>query len=106
MAHSPQPPPMSDTGIRVNSVSNTGILIHPVRVPVTSNLGILIHQGQVCVTLFWLSFQSLFLKCISMFRSFHFSFLVFGLFWQRSYANTKIYVIFVYILQGYGINEI
>ena len=49
MAHSPQPPPMSDTGIRVNSISNTGILIHPVRVPVTSNLGILLHQGQVCI---------------------------------------------------------
>ena len=49
MAHSPQPPPMSDTGIRINSISNTGILIHPARVPVTSNLGILIHQGQVCV---------------------------------------------------------
>ena len=46
---------MSDTGIRVNSMSNTGILVHPVRVPVTSNLGIFVHQGQV---LFWLLFQS------------------------------------------------
>ena len=42
---------MSDTGIRVNSISNTGILIHPVRVPVTSNLGILLHQGQVCISI-------------------------------------------------------
>ena len=35
-----------------------------------------------------------------MFRLSHFSFLVFGHFWQQTYKITKILVIFVYILQS------
>ena len=90
---------MSDTGIRVNSISNTGILIHPARVPVTSNLGILIHQGQVCVNLILVVISIVIPKMyfnVSFIPFFRFWFLV--TFGNKVMKIQKYFVIFCLVL--------
>ena len=52
LRNSPQPLHLSDSGLQVNSGTNSGILVHsgPSRVPATSSLGILGQSGQVPLT--------------------------------------------------------